>query len=102
MKITCQSCQARYNVADEKVQGKTVKIRCRKCGATIVVQAGGAVASNGVSGGAAGGAEEWHVNVSESDQRQMSMADLIDAYNTGVVTSETFIWTESMSDWKPL
>ena len=32
MKITCQSCQSKYNVADEKVQGKIVKIRCRKCG----------------------------------------------------------------------
>ena len=27
MKITCQSCQSKYNVADEKVQGKIVKIR---------------------------------------------------------------------------
>jgi predicted Zn finger-like uncharacterized protein len=37
MKITCQSCQARYTIADEKVAGKTVKIMCRKCGAAIVV-----------------------------------------------------------------
>ncbi len=41
MKITCQSCQSKYNVADEKVQGKIVKIRCRKCGATIVVNGAG-------------------------------------------------------------
>ncbi len=37
MKITCQSCQAKYTIADEKVAGKTVKIKCKKCGATIVV-----------------------------------------------------------------
>ena len=37
MKITCQSCQSKYTVSDEKVQGKTVKIKCRKCGATIIV-----------------------------------------------------------------
>src|SRR5438874_2375114 len=37
MKITCQSCQAKYTIADEKVVGKTVKIKCKKCGATIVV-----------------------------------------------------------------
>jgi len=43
MKITCQSCQSKYNVADEKVQGKIVKIRCRKCGSTIVVQGRGPV-----------------------------------------------------------
>ena len=47
MKITCQSCQSKYNVADEKVQGKIVKIRCRKCGATIVVNGTGGAAANG-------------------------------------------------------
>ena len=45
MKITCQSCQSKYNVADEKVQGKIVKIRCRKCGATIVVNGRAAAAT---------------------------------------------------------
>ena len=37
MKITCQSCQAKYTIADEKVLGKIVKIRCKKCSSTIVV-----------------------------------------------------------------
>ncbi|NUQ75749.1 MAG: zinc-ribbon domain-containing protein, partial [Polyangiaceae bacterium] len=37
MKITCQSCASKYTIADEKVAGKTVKIKCKKCGATIVV-----------------------------------------------------------------
>ena len=37
MKIACQSCQAKYTIADEKVVGKVVKIRCKKCGTTIVV-----------------------------------------------------------------
>ncbi len=37
MKISCQSCQAKYTIADEKVLGKIVKIRCKKCGATIVI-----------------------------------------------------------------
>jgi predicted Zn finger-like uncharacterized protein len=116
MKITCQSCQSKYNVADEKVQGKIVKIRCRKCGGTIVVNAtaGGA---NGTRGGedaavslapqpsmaaapAAGG--EWHVNFGDSDQRQMSLADLVAAYNAGTVTQDTFIWTDGMDDWRPL
>jgi len=37
MKVTCQSCQARYTIADEKVRGKVAKIRCKKCGTTILV-----------------------------------------------------------------
>ena len=38
MKISCQSCAAKYTIADEKVVGKIVKIRCKKCSATIVHQ----------------------------------------------------------------
>jgi len=54
MKITCQSCQSKYNVADEKVQGKIVKIRCRKCGATIVVNGTGGAAANGTAANGTG------------------------------------------------
>jgi predicted Zn finger-like uncharacterized protein len=108
MKITCQSCQAKYNVADDKVQGKIVKIRCRKCGATIVAQGNGGgtngTASRGPTPPAAGGDDvQWHVNLGgESDPRTMTLRELIDGYNTGVVTQETFIWTDGMDDWKPL
>src|SRR5689334_3313776 len=45
MKISCQSCQAKYTIADEKVAGKTVKIKCKKCGATIVVNGAEAAAA---------------------------------------------------------
>src|ERR1700722_2371347 len=108
MKITCQSCQAKYNVADEKVQGKIVKIRCRKCGATIVAQGNGSngTASRGPTPPAAafsGDDVQWHVNLgADSDPRTMSVRELIDAYNAGVVAQDTFIWTDGMDDWKPL
>jgi predicted Zn finger-like uncharacterized protein len=106
MKITCQSCQSKYNVADEKVQGKIVKIRCRKCGATIVVNGTGSAdaGTNGAPSGDAGAMSEaqWHVNIGDNDQRTMTMYELVDAYNTGVVTQDTFIWTDGMDDWRPL
>jgi predicted Zn finger-like uncharacterized protein len=112
MKISCQSCHSKYNVADEKVQGKIVKIRCRKCGATIVVNASGGASANGLSsapappttpdGVAAGSDAEWHVSVADNDQRTMSLAELVTAYNAGVVAQDTFVWTEGMGDWKPL
>lgn len=39
MKIECQSCQAKYQLDDAKVEGKTKKfgVKCQKCGAVIVV-----------------------------------------------------------------
>lgn len=37
MNFTCDNCQRRYSVADEKVRGKTVKIRCRACDTLVTV-----------------------------------------------------------------
>ncbi|MFB6352281.1 MAG: zinc-ribbon domain-containing protein [Bradymonadaceae bacterium] len=38
MKIVCDSCGAKYSIADEKVRGKVFKIRCKKCSDVIVVK----------------------------------------------------------------
>ena len=110
MKIICQTCQSKYTVSDEKVQGKTVKIKCRKCGATILVNSSGA--TNGVAGVAdpvsfgTGTGETpsvtYTVNVSDGDQRTMSLVEVVDAYNTSVITADTYVWADGMADWLPL
>ena len=109
MKITCQTCQSKYTVSDEKVQGKTVKIKCRKCGATILVNSSGATTT------AAGAGEpvsisttagelgvSFLVNVAEGDQRTMSLVEVVDAYNGSVITADTYVWSDGMGDWQPL
>src|SRR5260221_13799714 len=108
MKITCQSCQAKYTIADEKVLGKIVKIRCKKCSATIVVNGSdpsGAPAYGAVEtaqGGQGGADEGWTVNVGDGDQRTMTDAEVVAAYQAGVIGTETFCWKDGMSDWVPL
>lgn len=39
MKFSCPSCSAKYQIADEKVEGRTVKMKCRKCGTVIPIRA---------------------------------------------------------------
>jgi predicted Zn finger-like uncharacterized protein len=103
MKITCQACQSKYTIADDKIQGKVAKIRCRKCGATVLVDASTQAAANGASGPPAGAAPgAWLVNVAEGDERSMQLAEVLDAYNSGVITGETYLWKEGMADWQPL
>jgi predicted Zn finger-like uncharacterized protein len=77
MKITCQSCQSKYTVSDDKVQGKTVKIKCRKCGATIVVNSSGATTGGDAAPASQSGAQQateggYLVNVNDGDQRSKS------------------------------
>jgi len=49
VKFLCEQCKAKYQIADEKAAGKTVRMKCRKCGYLIEVRAaateGGASAS---------------------------------------------------------
>lgn len=118
VKISCPSCAAKYSIADEKVQDKLAKIRCRKCGTTIVIDgkvdppsvyAGDATASQvdapQVSDPAAGGAVgpgEYSVDFGDNDQRTMTVAEIVAAYNAGTMTAETFVWADGMADWQPM
>lgn len=115
MKISCQSCQAKYTIADEKVLGKIVKIRCKKCGATIVINGNEQEAATAAFDASApqpgnavydytaqGGGESWTVNVSDGDQRTMTTAEIADAYSQSVVNDETYCWKDGMGDWLPL
>ena len=39
MKFLCDQCKAKYQISDDKVVGKTVRMKCRKCGHMIEVRA---------------------------------------------------------------
>ncbi len=109
MKIQCQSCQAKYTIADEKVLGKVVKIRCKKCGATIVINGNemrserpDENADTSVFDYAAQGGEPWTVNVADGDQRTLTGPEIVAEYRTGVISDETYCWKDGMTDWLPL
>ena len=104
MKISCQSCQAKYAIADEKVIGKVVRIRCKKCSVIIIVDgklgAAAALEANTL----------WMVHLapvegSESDEGQqveLPASELVVAYAEGRIDDATFCWKDGMADWLPL
>ncbi len=107
MKIQCQSCQAKYTIADEKVLGKVVKIRCKKCSATIVINGNETRpaednADTHVFDYAGQANDPWTVNVADGDQRTMTGQEIVTEYRTGVVNDETYCWKDGMADWLPL
>ena len=107
MKIQCQSCQAKYTIADEKVLGKVVKIRCKKCSATIVINGNETRpaednADTHVFDYAGQANDPWTVNVADGDQRTMTGQEIVAEYRTGVVNDETYCWKDGMADWLPL
>lgn len=121
MKITCNSCGSKYTIADAKVQGKKVKVRCKGCKESILVD------GTSVGQGDASVDEEdgpvslsvpaaapqapapvtpgpvlWSVNISDDDSREMSIEELRKAWADGVVTSDAYVWKDGMGDWKPI
>ncbi len=105
MKVSCQSCGAKYTIADDKVRGRKVKIRCKSCGSPIVVDgqseapppAAEAQAETAVAPATA--PDVWTVNLSDTDQRTMSTQDIVEGWRNGTVTSDAFVWKEGMGDW---
>jgi predicted Zn finger-like uncharacterized protein len=127
MKITCHSCGAKYTIADSKVLGRRVKVRCRSCGTPIVVDGNDSDDAEPSSvpsgrsgpGSAAGGGidqsdrlssieisdtetDGWSVNLSDTDQRTMSTAEIVDGFRNGSITDDAFVWKDGMADWKPV
>lgn len=106
MKIQCQSCQAKYTIADEKVLGKVVKIRCKKCSATIVINGNETRPAEDNQDtnvfDYAQSNDQWTVNVADGDQRTMTPQEIAKEYAAGVVNDETYCWKDGMADWLPL
>lgn len=118
MNVNCQSCGAKYAIADNKVHGRKVKVRCKSCNTTIVVdgtelapdgdvQIGNVVTDPKTLDGSElspllAEGEMWSVSVTDDDQRELNTSQVIAAFRAGQFSDATFIWKEGMGDWLPL
>jgi predicted Zn finger-like uncharacterized protein len=115
MKIVCDACQAKYSIADEKIQGKAFKIRCKKCNHIIVVKTGGEGAAAASAAPAALPAEKskataapavdqatWHVVVDGEQVGPLTEAEVKDRLRQGKINSDTLVWKEGFADWMQL
>jgi predicted Zn finger-like uncharacterized protein len=117
MKVTCQACSAQYTIADDKVKGRKVKIRCKACQTPIVVDGQNPPAEAIGSGQSEAPpaldpfapetalpseADVWNVNLSDSDSRTMTTAEVIEGFRTGLVTTDAYVWKDGMGDWLPI
>jgi predicted Zn finger-like uncharacterized protein len=114
VKISCPACAAKYSIADEKVSDRLAKIRCRKCGATIVIDgkasppnvytAAGEATTDAQedAGDSQASGLEFTVDFGEGDQRTMTVPEIVAAYNASQITQDTYLWADGFADWKPL
>jgi predicted Zn finger-like uncharacterized protein len=121
MKIVCDACQAKYSIADDKIQGKAFKIRCKKCNHIIVVKTSGEVSAGSASasaekqkaaaaaaaaavtpGVAATDQGVWHVVVDGEQVGPLTEADVKEKLRANQIHAETLVWKEGLADWTAL
>ena len=86
MKFVCDRCQTKYSIADERVRGKVLKVKCKSCANVITVRearahssAGLPTLSAGSSGHSRGGAQAalsvpMETPVVDSERTQLAMS----------------------------
>lgn len=115
--VTCDKCNKRYSIADDKVRGKSVKIRCKQCQNLITVQgpadAPVAVAAGGSAVSDSGWEDEhtrampamnlapvWHVMVKGKQVGPVDLRGLEQQVKAGEVTIRSYVWKQGMAEWK--
>ena len=74
MKVVCEGCQAKYQVPDERVAGRKLRIKCRRCGNGIIVRGDQLSVSQPAS---VPEGDEWHISFEDLEQGPMDLQQLL-------------------------
>ena len=104
MKIVCDACSAKYTIPDHKLKAKQNKVRCKKCGHTIVFSAdtgtSAALPPAEVTDDTVASAEaQWFAAVGGEQTGPLTRDELFGLLAGGQVDQETLVWREGMEDW---
>jgi predicted Zn finger-like uncharacterized protein len=120
MKIICDTCGAKYSIADEKVRGKVFKIRCKKCKEIIVVRGTSGAEDAAESAHATAQhahdmgqqAEDygydpatspvWHVVLDGEQQGPYTAEQVGQFIAAGQLDYEAYCWRDGFADWMHL
>jgi len=103
MKIVCDSCGAKYSIADEKVAGKIFKIRCKKCSSVLEVrgdQTGAHPFEETSPAQEQGGDSTWYIVVDGEQKGPLPPIELSQLFAKGSVGLDSYVWKEGFDDWK--
>ena len=95
MKFVCGECQAKYQIPDERVAGRKLKIRCRKCGAAIHLRG-----ENASAVGEPAPTLEWHVAVDGEQHGPYPTDQMASLLRDGHLGWDVSVWRDGYADWK--
>jgi predicted Zn finger-like uncharacterized protein len=107
MIFSCSKCKTKYKIPDEKVAGKVLKIRCKSCGAIVVVRDPTLATEKEIerqvgppsAPPAPVEAPIWYVAIDGRQQGPFTYAVVRDQAAGGQIGADSFVWKAGMSDW---
>jgi predicted Zn finger-like uncharacterized protein len=99
MRFSCEGCNAKYMISDDKVGSGGVKVRCKKCGHVTHVRRGEAESAAG-QGGIAGA--EWWVAIDEQPVGPVGIDVVQHHWNQGEIGPESLVWYSGLPEWAPI
>ena len=123
MQFQCARCQSRYRIADDKVDGRVLKIRCKNCGALVVLRGPGAPPADTLTetpdapapqrtvsvtslriarpleGVAAPIMSVWHVAIGREKRGPLTNPEVESLLNDGAIDGQTYVWRTGMTTW---
>jgi len=96
MRHTCEHCHTRYEIPDDKVRGRRVKVRCRHCDGIMFVV--GPDAPPLVPLGGAGAA--YFVAVDRQPRGPLGAKELLLLAREGVVDARSLVWRLGWKGWQ--
>lgn len=97
MKIVCGKCGARYSIADDKVAGRAVRIRCKLCGDAMVVRGDSATVAPPPGPDATDA--PWHLVVDGEQQGPFRAAEVTRMLAAGDIDEHTYAWRSGLAGW---
>jgi predicted Zn finger-like uncharacterized protein len=101
MKVVCDACQAKYQIPDERVAGRKLKIRCRKCGETIVIRGDQGAADRATAESLPpSSVVEWHVSLQGDQHGPYPPEQMAEMLRGGQLSWDAYVWRDSYADWR--
>jgi predicted Zn finger-like uncharacterized protein len=101
IKVQCGSCRARYGIPEERVRGRILKLRCKKCGNIIEVT--GEVTAGEVSTSVIErGRKLWFLVIKRQRVGPMTEQEVRERFERGEVKGKTYAWRQGFTKWDRL
>ncbi|MBS1111280.1 MAG: family finger-like protein [Anaeromyxobacteraceae bacterium] len=99
MRFSCEGCDSKYMISDDKVGPAGVKVRCKKCGHVTLVRR-----SEPEGAGAHGGIvdAEWWVAIDEQPVGPVGIAVVQHHWDQGEIGPESLVWYSGLAEWAPI